>query len=285
MVVVRALVLTLIVSSLAAGTIALVSRTPESFRRVAREGAVDAANGASFTAEEIKRHAAFRGPLYLAVGLVLVVEVVALVLLARGPFRALVDGIRPWGLQAAAGGMVIALWLWIAALPIAYVRGFAIQHAWGLSTQGQVGWITDQVKGVGLSLVISAVAALAFVAALRASPRALWLIGWAVFALLNALLVFLFPIVIAPIFNRFTPADAQLAEQVRELGRATGVTVDDVFIADASRRTRAENAYVAGLGATKRVVLDDNLVAANTPDERAFVIAHELGHASENHVL
>lgn len=282
----KAVLVGLIVALVAAGVVAIVSRAPASLRAGAHEGSTDPSLGATFTDAEIARHGAYRGPGYLAVLLTLIVEVVALLLIARGPFAAAVERLpQAWPLRAALGGALLAVWMWIVLVPLAYVQGFAIRHAWGLSTQSVTGWLSDQGKGLFLSIVFAAIGALVFYGVVRWQPRAWWLIGWAAFSVLQLLLVYLFPVVIAPLFNRFTPVDDALATRVKAIATEAGVEIDQVLVADASRRTTTENAYVAGLGATKRVVLDDTLLAGGDEGETMFVVAHELAHEAEGHVL
>src|SRR5258705_12928213 len=92
--------------------------------------------------------------------------------------------------------------------------------------------------------------------------------------------------VLEPRFNRSNPlADEELAESLRALAREAGVPVRDVLVADASRRTTKENAYVSGLGATRRVVVYDTLLARGSAQEVRLVVAHELGHRRDGHVL
>ena len=284
---VRALVLLFASAIVCAGIVGFASRAPASVRTAGPPAdATDPDNGARFTDEQIARHGAYRGPIYLSLGLSIALQTATLIVLARGPFRAVVGRLPgPWWVQAALAGVALGLILWLIALPMSYVRGFAVQHAWGLSTQDTLGWVSDQLKGVGISAVISGIAVVAFIGVQRWQPRWWWAIGWLTFSALTALLTFVFPVLIAPLFNRFTPVDAELAQRVRNLATDAGVTVDQVLVSDASRRTTRENAYVAGLGATKRVVLDDTLLAAGDERETMFVVAHELGHEAEDHVL
>lgn len=284
----RALLVVLVASIACAALVGLVSRAPASIRAPGGLQLIgaDAFAGEDFPDELVARHGAYRGPLYLSVALLLGLEIAALVALARGPFGSFVDRLpAAWVLRAALAGIAIGIVLWLVALPVAYVRGFVIQHAWGLSTQDTFGWLSDQLKGAGISAVLSAIAATAFIGVQRWQPRWWWLVGAAAFSLLSALLTFIFPIVIAPLFNTFTPVSEPLATRVRDLAVRAGVEVRDVFVSDASRRTRAENAYVAGFGATRRVVLDDTLLQAGEEPQTMFVVAHELGHEAEGHVV
>lgn len=287
----RALLVLAVVSLVGAGAVALASRAPAELRRRPPAGdATDPALGSTFTDEQVARHGAYRGPGYLAFAIGLAVQVVALCVLARGPWERLVSQLEgrvgPWPVRALAAGAAIALLLTLVALPLAYVRGFAMEHAWGLSTQDIGGWTADRLKGALVGAVTSATAALAFFAVVRWQPRTWWVWGWGAFTLLTAVVFFLWPVVVAPLFNRFTPLeDGSLNARVRSLAAAAGVPVDEVLVADASRRSTAENAYVAGLGGTKRLVLYDTLLDAGTEDQTAFVVAHELGHQARDHVL
>jgi STE24 endopeptidase len=279
-----------VLASAAAGAVAMASRTPLEVRRDSPpKDAIRASLGATFTPAQIARHGAYRGPAYLALGLGIALQATTLVVLARGPwgrFIAALERVPPaWVVRAALAGAVLVITALVVSLPMSFVRGFAMERAWGLSTQDVPGWASDQVRSALVAAVTAAVASSAFVAVVRGQPRAWWLWGWAAFTLLNTTLVFLWPVVIAPLFNRFTPLpDEALAARIRMVARTAGVDVREVLVADASRRSTAENAYVAGLGATKRMVLYDTLLEAGDDDETMFVVAHELGHESESHV-
>ncbi|MDQ3955691.1 MAG: M48 family metallopeptidase [Actinomycetota bacterium] len=287
----RAAALIALVALVGAGVVAFVSRTPPEVR-AAEPGpaATDPSLGASFSDEQISRHGAYRGPSYLAFFVGLTIEIVTLVALARGPLPRLassLNGIRG-GLpvRVALIALFVAAVATAAALPLSYVRGYAMQKAWSLSTQNVGGWLSDVGRGFAVSAVIAAISAIVFYGLLRWQPRTWWVWGWAAFSLLSALLVFLYPVVIAPLFNKFTPLqDAELAADIRSIASDAGVDVDEVLVADASRRTTAENAYVAGLGSTKRVVVYDTFLEGGGREDTLFVVAHELGHAKENHVL
>lgn len=273
-----------------AGALAATSRTSADVRQAQdTSGATDPSLGASFTDGQVSRHAAYRRATYLFFALSVLLEVTVLVLLARGPFRGFVDAVQRipggWPVHACVLGAATAAILSLAALPLVYVRGFAIEHAWGLSTQDFGGWLADRGRATTITAVTGAIAAVAFFGIVRWQPRFWWLLGWATFSILTFAFAFLWPVLVAPLFNKFTPLDdAQLKERVLSLASRAGVDVDEVLVVDASRRTTLENAYVAGLGATKRVVVYDTLLEAGNDDETAFVVAHELGHRSRGHV-
>lgn len=267
-----------------------VSRSPASLRD-AKPGveAHDPALGSSFTDDQVRRHAAFRGPGYLAFVLSTLLPIVLLVLMARGPFASLVErmeGVRGgWIVRTLLGAAVVVGLTTIVLLPLGFVRGYLNAKAWGLSTQQPLDWAFDQVKSLGVGVVVAGLAAIAFYGVVRTAPRTWWLWGWLAFTVLTAVLVFLYPVVIAPLFNRFESLEAgPLRDRIIELGDAAGVPLDDVLVSDASRRTTAENAYVAGLGATKQMVVYDTLLENSEDAETLFIVAHELGHRRENHV-
>jgi STE24 endopeptidase len=288
---VRALIVVVLVSVAGAVLVAIVSRTPASVRSDSpgRE-ATDPSLGASFTDDQVARHGAYRRPSYLAFGVGILIEIVTLVVLARGPFGRAVERVQsfPGGrvVHAALLGAALALVLWMAALPLAYVRGFAIERAWGLSTQDVGGWLSDAMRGALVGTVVAAIAAAVFFAVVSQMPRTWWIAGWAAFTLLTAIFVFVYPVVVAPLFNKFTPVeDDSLEDDILRLADRAEISVDEVLVADASRRTTAENAYVGGLGSTKRVVLFDTLLESGRRPETLFVVAHEMGHEKEKHVI
>lgn len=287
----RAVTVIAALALLAAGLVGLVSRAPASIRsEVPGRAATHPSRGARFTDQQVERAAAYRGPAYLAFVLGTLLQVAALLVLSRGPFARFVDWIGriPGGWPARTVVAVVALTLvmTLVGLPLAFVSGYAMQHAWGLSTQDLGGWLSDLLRSLLVAGATTSVAAIAFYGLVAWQPRTWWIWGWAVFTLLTALLVFIWPVVIAPMFNKFTPVeDEGLTARVTRLADNAGVDVDLVLVADASRRSIAENAYIAGLGETKQVVLYDTLLAAGDDEETLFVVAHELGHDVANHIV
>jgi STE24 endopeptidase len=274
-----------------AGLLGLLSRAPASLRRAEPPpGAVDPANGARFGEVVQERAAAYNRASYASFFIGTALRVAVLVVLALGLWRRTVDLVEMvpggWPVHAVLLACIVMLLLTVVTLPLAYVRGHVIEHAWGLSTQALGGWLLDRVRSLAVACCTTAVASVAFFAVLRWQPRTWWLWGWASFTLLTILAVWLWPVVVAPLFNRFSPLqDGALATAITGMARRAGVDIDAVLVADASRRTRAQNAYVAGLGETKRVVLYDTLLDGGERRETLWIVGHELGHAASNHVL
>lgn len=190
-----------------------------------------------------------------------------------------------WVARALLGGLLVVLVADLVTLPFAAWRQSVLTR-YGMSTNTWGGWTVDLLKSYALSAVVGAVALLGFYTVLRLAPRWWWAFGAAGAAGLVALLSFVLPVLVEPVFNRFTPLEpGPLRTEVMDLAARDGVPVRDVLVADASRRTRAVNAYVSGFGPTRRVVLYDTLLREATPAEVTSVVAHELSHARHRDVL
>lgn len=189
-----------------------------------------------------------------------------------------------WAAQVLAGAAVLVLLGQLVGLPFA-ARMRAVRVAYGLVTQGWGGWAVDLARGLALTLALALPAALGLFALTGWSTDRWWLPAAGAAALLTVAFSFLFPLVVEPLFNRFTPMpDGELRTALLALAERDGVPVRDVLVADASRRTTALNAYVSGLGATRRVVAYDTLLSTADPREVELVVAHELGHVKHRDV-
>jgi STE24 endopeptidase len=242
-----------------------------------------------FTQAQIDRGRSFTdGQLWLFVA-VLGVQGAVLVTVALGrpaAIRRRFDwlGGRPV-LGAAATGAGLSIALGLAALPFGIA---AHQRAvdYGISTQGLGSWLSDAGRSAAISAVLAAAGGALLIALVRRFGRRWWLPGTVAVAAIAVVFIWLAPVVLAPLFNRFTalPPDSPARAQVLELARRAGVDVGQVYRMDASRRVRSLNAYVDGIGSTRRVVLYDNLLRrANRPELRS-VVAHELGHVKHDDV-
>jgi STE24 endopeptidase len=185
----------------------------------------------------------------------------------------------PWWVQTIVFTLLVLAVVEAVRLPLAFWRGFLRERRWGFSTQSAGGWAWDRVKGFVVGFVLTSAAMVALLGSRRLFPSWWPLVTAVGAALVALLLVFVAPLVLEPLFNRFEPlAEGELSTSLRRLAERAGVPVRDVLVADASRRTRKHNAYVSGLGRSRRVVLFDTLLADAPPPEIEVVIAHELGH-------
>jgi STE24 endopeptidase len=208
---------------------------------------------------------------------------VALALRPAGPLRA---G-RRWE-QPVAGGAAVAAGLGLAMTATTLPLRAASRRrriAVGLDTQSWRAWLADLAKTGVIQTGFAAAAGAGVVAGTRRYPQRWWLPAAAVSVGVGGVLAALAPVVLDPIFNDFTRLpEGETRSDVLALAEAAGVSVGEVYSVDASRRTTAANAYVTGLGPTKRVVLFDTMLDRYTREEVRLVVAHELGHVRHRDV-
>ncbi len=185
--------------------------------------------------------------------------------------------------QPAAAGWIL---LFLIAgrslsLPLDMYRGHTIEHRFGLSVQTAAGWLADYGKSSVIGLFISAAALGGLYLLITWRPVQWWFLAGTAFALFLFLSSYLYPLLVDPLFYRFTEL---LREEIVKLSGKAGIRVGRVLVADAGRRTRKANAYFSGLGRTRRIVLYDNLLNVFTPEEVLAVIAHEMGHWRRGHL-
>jgi STE24 endopeptidase len=239
-----------------------------------------------FTAFELDRAEDYRSvQRLLAVG-GLVVGTGTLALLAWRPPRRVFDRLaqRPV-LGGAAAGAGISLLLVLVEFPLSVWRHERAVDV-GLNTQTFVDWMSDVAKSAGIDAAFAAAGGALALVLVRRFRRNWWAPAAAVIVAFGVVTIWLFPVVIDPIFNDFEPLPPGATRaDVLELAQRAGVDVGEVYRVDASRRTTAANAYVGGLGHSKRVVLYDNLISGFPRDEIRMVVAHELGHQKHNDLI
>jgi STE24 endopeptidase len=166
-------------------------------------------------------------------------------------------------------------------LPLGYYSGFVLPRRFGQSNQDLRGWVVDQVKGLLISAPLGLIILELVYLALRLTGNWWWLWTGAAMLVFSVLLANLSPILIMPLFNKFVPLGdehAELAERLMKLAQRANTKVRGVFKFDMSKRTKAANAALTGIGNTRRIVLGDTLINEFSPDEIETVLAHELGH-------
>jgi len=203
------------------------------------------------------------------------------------------EGGGQWRAYAAAALAIAAIIIVykVLQLPLAWARGHWLEHRFGLSTRGAGLFMLDWLKALAVTVAIGSLALGAIVALRAVTPKWWPLAAWGAVSVLIVAAVFLQPVLLAPIFNRFTPVEEpELKERVTRVAHAAGIDVGDVLWVDASRRTRRTNAYFTGFGATKRIVLYDTLrgedgrISGKSLDEIETIVAHEAGHWRAGHV-
>lgn len=166
-------------------------------------------------------------------------------------------------------------------LPLGYYSGFVLPHRFGQSNQTLKDWIIDQIKGLAIGAPLGLLLLELLYLALRVTGGLWWL--WAAVGMLifTVLLSNLAPVLIAPLFNKYIPLGEEhkeLADRLLELARRANTKVKGVFKYDMSKRTKAANAALTGVGNTRRIVIGDTLINEFSTDEIETVLAHELGH-------
>ena len=231
-----------------------------------------------FSGTELERARDFRRPQVLLGLAAMAVELGLLALLVARPPRRLRGPFRRPILAAAVAGAALSVLVNAVPLPLQVVARQRAKDV-GLVTQSWPGYAFDLVRSWAIGAVFAGIGAAIAVGLIRRMPRTWWIPGSVAVVAFGAITTYAGPIVLDPIFNRFTPLPAgQTRSDVLDLAKKAGVDVGQVYVMDASRRTTAANAYVNGLGHTKRVVLYDNLLDDFSRDETRLVVAHELGH-------
>jgi STE24 endopeptidase len=240
-----------------------------------------------FSVEEVARARSYHRPLYWAAVVDGAIQAGVLATFVwSGVGKALDPGSLPWWARTPAYVAIVVAVSAAVRTPGALWSGFIRERRWGFSTQRLRSWAADRCKAAVVNVVLASALLLGLVALARVLPG--W---WAApaaggFALAALALSYLAPVVLEPLFNRYSQLqDAALAAELRALAERAGVPIGDVLVQDTSRRTRKANAYVSGLGRTRRVVVSDTLLEQAPPAEVRLVVAHELGHRRKQHVL
>jgi STE24 endopeptidase len=169
----------------------------------------------------------------------------------------------------------------LLTLPLAFYSGFILPHRYELSTQTLPGWIVDQVKGLVVGGFFGLIVIQIIYTLLRLTPDLWWLWVAGVMLVFNVVLANLGPVILLPIFYKLVPLDQErpdLVERLTKLAERAGTRVRGVYKFDMSRRTKAANAALTGLGNTRRIILGDTLLQEFRDDEIETVLAHELAH-------
>ncbi len=173
----------------------------------------------------------------------------------------------------------------VLGMPLNFYNGYVHEHKWNFSNHTVKSWLWEQVKSffVGLLILYIVLGLLLWIMAI--TPKWWWLGAALAMTLVSVILATLFPIVIAPIFNKYIPIkDKELTEALDAILSRGGLKSSGFFKEDMSRQTKKENAFLAGLGKTRRVVLGDNLMENMTTSEIVSIIAHEVGHHRYRHL-
>lgn len=182
--------------------------------------------------------------------------------------------------------LLLFLVLKLFLFPLEYYSGFLLEKEFGLASPHFLSWLGDYLKSTVLYLGVGVLLFSGLYYLTVYFPSRWWWMAGILFALFTVLSSFLYPVLIAPMFYRFEPLQEEgLKEDIKDMAERAGIEVEEVLVADASRRTARANAFFAGLGSSQRIVLYDNLVEGFSEEEVKVVVAHEMAHWKHSHVV
>ena len=241
---------------------------------------VDHRKAADYTAAKVR------------IGLIeIVIDTLVLLALTLGGALALIDrSLDAWLGSGYLHGLAlfacVALIGFVIGLPASLYRTFRIEVRFGFNKLTWPLWLADLAKGAALTVLIGGPLLLAILWLMDVMGRNWWLYVWLVWLGFNLLILFLYPTVIAPLFNKFTPLDdTSLKARIEALLVRCGFASSGLFVMDGSKRSGHGNAYFTGFGRAKRIVFFDTLLEKLAPEEIEAVLAHELGHFHHRHVI
>ncbi len=173
----------------------------------------------------------------------------------------------------------------VVELPLNCLSGFSLEHKWNFSNQSFLQWLGEELKSLGIGFILSVIVLGVFIRVMTVFPGYWWLIAGLFASLFGVVMATLVPVIILPLFNTYTPIeDKELKDSLENILQKEGLKSRGFFREDMSRQTKKENAFLAGMGKTRRVVLGDNLLENMSRKEITSIIAHEVGHYKYNHI-
>src|SRR5437867_12193029 len=187
--------------------------------------------------------------------------------------------------RVAIYAVLFALVTFAGGFPLDVYAGFLREKAYGFANQTFAAWLGDRGKRLLVSVIVQAIFFVILYVTIRRLGRRWWVAGSILAVLFVILVMTIDPVFTAPLFNTFEPLkDARLRAEILEMARREGIPADEVYEVDASRQSSHNNAYVAGLLGTERIVLYDTTLKKFTPREIKFVMGHEMGHYVLHHI-
>jgi len=269
-----------------------VVQVPEAARATANFDAVAATNAylAQIPPEKTARSDAyFEGGYWLILWEFLYGAVVALLLLNlrwSAKMRNLAERLSRFKpLQTFVYWVQYLILVTVLTFPLTVYEDYLREHKYGLATQTFGPWMWDQIKGLGVGLVLGGLLAMLLFGVVRRLQRTWWIWGAVVAFVFTIFVVLIAPVYIVPIFNKVTRLnDPKVVAPILRLARQNGIPAKDVYQIDASRQTTRMSANVSGFANTMRITLNDNLLRRGSPEEIQAVMGHEMGHYVLNHV-
>jgi STE24 endopeptidase len=198
--------------------------------------------------------------------------------------------INSWGYGLIMNGLVFFAGLSILSnllhIPFSLYDTFIIENRYGFNVMTLKMWISDLLKSAAISAILGGLLLWFLLTLVVHGGKNWWVWAWMLVGGFELLMLWLFPVVIAPLFNKFEPIDLKgLEHRIGQLMETVGLRVKGVFKMDAGKRSKHTNAYFTGIGRSKRIVLFDTLLASHTEEEILSILAHEIGHWKKKHML
>jgi len=212
-----------------------------------------------------------------------------LVILLSGFLPWLVKTIRPWEYGQIVSGLIFfaafSIFANLFRIPFSLYEVFVIEERYGFNVMSFKVWVSDLFKSIIIGAIMGGLLLSLLLILVVYSGKAWWIWAWILVGGFELLLLWLYPVVILPLFNRFDPVENRgLEDRIRGLIGKVGMRAKGIFKMDASKRSKHTNAFFVGLGRTKRIVLFDTLLASHTEEEILAVLAHEVGHWKKKHI-
>jgi len=217
-------------------------------------------------------------------------QALLLVILLTGLLPWFVEIINAWHIGFIGGGLAFFAIIIIIAnlldIPFDLYGTFVIEDRYGFNTKTIKLWIIDWVKGMTISFILGAIVIFFLLILVFYFKNAWWFFAWIIISVFELLIMWLYPVLIAPLFNKFEPiTNKELENKIAILMGKAGLAVKGVFQMDAGKRSKHTNAYFTGIGRIKRIVLFDTLLASHPDEEILSVLAHETGHWMKKHII
>ena len=217
-------------------------------------------------------------------------QALLLVILLSGFLPWLSETVNRWQPGFIVRGLaffaVLALISNLLHIPFGLYSTFVIEDRYGFNTRTLRLWFVDWIKSMAISAILSGILLSLLLALLSYLENTWWLWAWVMIGIFELVMLWLYPVLIAPLFNKFEPImDEALKDRIVSLMEQAGLRVRGVFQMDAGKRSKHTNAYFTGIGRTKRIVLFDTLLASHPEEEIISVLAHEAGHWKKKHIL
>lgn len=235
-----------------------------------------------------KSDAYFEGGYWLLLWNTLYAIAVALLFMATGlsaRIKKMVERFKSRNLQNLLYAVFYMLLSYVFLFPLNIYQNYFREHQYGLSNMTFAGWLKDELTGLTVATVGGGLILMIVYIAIRRAGKYWWVWGASITVAFSALVVFIMPVFLMPLFNKYQPLqEGPLKQEILSMARANSIPAENVYQFDASKQSDRTSANVSGIASTTRISLNDNLLKRCTPAEIKSVMGHEMGHYVMNHI-